>query len=269
MMIAAIALLIALTLPPVGDARNLDFDPTVRAAYAAKWRGWSTVYDRYAAWRGDRTLLPAPPIRAAAEYRISAPPDFRALRAAGYNAVVLLVDEDDAERIDVIHAAHGAGLTVLLAYCPARESLETTVYPDPQRLGSTLRRLGATADALLIGWRRTSVHLLRQDRAYTAYLIASARADHPALPVIGEVYSGETNASTANPAWRPAIQIPREAGAVIVVNYDRPGVDPAAAVALLTGRVTGLRKLFVARSRASGDALRNAGISDIITLINQ
>ncbi len=262
-------LLVALTLPPVGDSRNLHFDPTVGVAYAGKWAAWSRVYERYADWTGDRQLLPAPPIRAAAEYRISAPPDFRELKAAGYNAVVLLFDETDADRITVIHAGAGAGLMVLIAYCPARETLEETVYPDPSRLGAAMRRLGSVADALIVGWRRTSVHLLRQDRAYTAFLIASARADNPALPVVGEIYAGETNDRAVNPAHNPAAQIPPESGAVIVVNYDRPGIDPEAAVELLTGRVTGLRKLFLARGGASGEALRSAGIRDTIELINK
>lgn len=264
-----VAALMCMSPPPVGDVRNVHFDPTLRASYSAKWAAWSRIYQRYADWTGARLELPTAPIRAAAEFRVRDAPDFRTLRAAGYNAVVLLVDESDIDRLNVIHAAHAAGLLAFIAYCPPRESLEETVYPDPDRLGAVLRRMGAAADALLIGWRRTSVHLLRQDRPYTAYLIASARADRPDLPVIGEIYAGPTNDHAVNLPSRPAVQIPPESGAVIVVNFDQPGISPVRASEWLSGAVTPLRKLFIARNRASGEALATAGIVDIIELINQ
>lgn len=268
-MMNVLLLMLALTLPPVGDSRNIDFDPTLRSAYAAKWSAWSRIYQRYADWSGERVELAAGPIRGAAEYRFNAAPDFRELAAAGYNTVVLLFDERDGDRLGVIHAAHGAGLAVWIAYCPERETHETTVFPDPVRLGSTLRRLGAAADALLIGWRRTSVHLFRQDRAYSAFLIASARADHPGLPVIGEIYAGETSAGYSR-ADAPALQLPPEASAAIAVNYVIPTVWPEGAFRVLL-TLEPERKILVLESphRSLIKDFEAVGFREFITIVNK
>lgn len=261
-------LLLALTLPSVGDSRNLNFDPTIRAAYEAKWSEWSKVYQRYADWKGAQIALPTGQVKGAAEYRFNEAPDFRVLAASGYNTVVLLFDEWDMDRIGVIHAAHGAGLSVWIAYCPIRESQETSVFPDPVRLGATARRLGAAADALLIGWRRTSVHLLQQDRAYSAFMIASARADNPGLPVIGEVYAGETSAGRAK-ADAPAVQVPPEAAAAIAVNYVLPTVFPAGAFKVLR-TMPPERKILVLEDKHRG-LIRDfeaVGFREFITIVN-
>lgn len=262
-------LIAALTLPPVADSRNLNFDPTLRSAYAAKWTAWSRIYQRYENWSGAKVSLPAGQIKGAAEYRFTAAPDFRELAAAGYNTVVLLFDERDGDRIGVIHAAHGAGLAVWIAYCPERETHETSVFPDPVRLGSTTRRLGAAADALLIGWRRTSVHLFQQDRAYSAFLIASARADHPELPVIGELYVGEA----AGSFYRhnaPAVQLPPEASAAIVVNYAIPSVWPEGASQVLK-RMEPPRKILVVEAANSSliADFETVGFRDYVTIVNK
>ncbi len=269
-MINLFCLLLALTLPSVGDARNLDFDPTVRSAYAAKWAAWSRIYDRYADWRGDAFPLPERPLRIAAEFRAGNAPDFLFLRGVGFDGIVLLVDamEEPTDAVRSIHAAHGAGLLVFVAWCPPRESLEATVFPDPARLGAILRRTGAAADALIVGWRRTSIHLLQQDRAYSAFLIASARADRPDLPVIGEIYTGETAAGYSR-ADNPALQIPPEASAAIAVNYVIPRIVPAGAAAELSA-IPGRKLLLVdGPFQLLIPAFRAVGFQDFITIIQK
>lgn len=236
----------AMTLPSVGDPVNIERDPTVSARYAAKWSAWDRIYRDYAAWRGECVALPAEPLRLVAEFRPADKVDFAALRQAGYNGVVLLVDTADEPDVAArwMLAARFAGLKVLVAYAPPLEDHRATVFPDPFRLKTLLRRCGALADGLLLGWRRSSIHMVRQDRAYSAFLIAAARQDQPTLPVIGEIYTGETGDGYA-PADAPAIQMPPEATGALVVNYVGPRINPPAATAVLKQICTGRRLMLL------------------------
>ncbi len=218
-------LLLALNLPPVGDQVNLDRDPTVRSAYAGKWSTWSRIYREYADWRGEAIALSAEPLRLAAEYRAGDAFDAKALKAAGFNGVVLLLDLADTADSATLYAMQlrGAGLRVAIAFSPRGEEHRDTVFPDSRRLSALLRRSAVHADALLIGWRRTSIHMFRQDRPYTAFLIAAARSGNPKIPVIGEIYAGETSAGIMS-CEAPAFQLPPEAVAAMAVNYVRPEI---------------------------------------------
>lgn len=271
MMMLILSVMAALTLPPVGDARNLELDDTVCAKYAAKWSAWNQVYRRYADWRGETVKLAGPPVKLAAEYRPGDAVDTATLRRDGYTGIVLLLDAADdpdaAKRTAMV--ARCAGLAVWIAYAPPREDHRATAYPEPWRLSRLLRITGAHADALMIGWRRTSVHLLKQDRAYTAHLIAAARVDNPRLVVVGELYAGETGERDYS-AGDPARQIPPESGAVIAVNYVRPEIYPTAAAELLQAAFPGRVVLVAtAANKRFVSAFSLAGLNDIIIIEKQ
>ena len=103
--------------------------------------------------------------------------------ARGYNAVLVTFDTtENLSRLCVtVDGIRRAGFQIVIAYA-GRENLEEPVFRDPEVLRRFLTELGSRADALLLGWRRTSVHLFLPDRPFTNFLIRSAREGNPDLP---------------------------------------------------------------------------------------
>ena len=50
--------------------------------------------------------------------------------------------------------------------------------------------LARECDGYLIGWRRTSLHLFKQDKPWVDYSMQCVRAGNPQIPVFGECYYG-------------------------------------------------------------------------------
>jgi len=46
--------------------------------------------------------------------------------------------------------------------------------------------------AFVLGWRRTSAHLFKQDRAFSNFLIKTAKDANSDLAIVGEGYFGKT-----------------------------------------------------------------------------
>jgi hypothetical protein len=197
-------LLLAFNMPPIGDVRNLEYDATVKAAYASKWNSWTQIYQQYLNWQGAKINFTAGPIQAAAEYRCTDKPDYPALQAAGYNAILLLFDtSDDMEQMNAFAIkAKCAGMKLLMAYSPQGEKMDVSVFPDPLALECRLTKMAGWMDLFIVGWRRTSVHMFKQDRAYTSFLIASIRKVAPNVPICGEIFVGETNEKMAQPMMK-------------------------------------------------------------------
>ena len=104
----------------------------------------------------------------------------------GYNAVLLTFGYQGETLAEVIAAAdliRRSGSQVWFAYS-GPEKLEHSVFMDPDVLKKYLQELSIRADGFLIGWRRTSVHLLVQDEPFRDYLIRCAREVNPSLPVL-------------------------------------------------------------------------------------
>ena len=66
------------------------------------------------------------------------------------------------------------------------------MFQDPDKIADYLSSIGAASDAFLIGWRRTSLHLLIPDPQWINFLVKNARKCNQDLPVIGEAYLGQT-----------------------------------------------------------------------------
>lgn len=261
-------LLLALTLPPIGDVRNLEYDATVKAAYAGKWARWTQIYTQYQNWQGAKINFTGGPIQAAAEYRCYDKPDYPALQAAGYNAILLLFDtNDDVELMNAFAVkAKCSGFRLLLAYSPVGEKMDVSVFPDPLLLESRLTKLAGWTDLYIVGWRRTSVHMFRQDKAYTSFMIASIRKVAPNVPICGEIFVGETNEKIGSYA-EPVFQIPPEANTVIAVNFAQRWLTATGTKNLTTkffqGRI--LYVIFPSTQERLSE-YKEAGVTDFIII---
>lgn len=114
-------------------------------------------------------------------------------KANGYNAVLYVVTERDTVETarDTCVVIRYYGMRIYLVF-GGTESLYTAANPDPVKLREVLNAAAPYAECFMLSWRRTSAHLLLQDSAYMKYLIGCVRETNPDIPVLGELFYGES-----------------------------------------------------------------------------
>lgn len=221
------------------DQRNLMYDPSV-GIDSASWTKWIKIYqsDEYKNYSPEYVELKTGlriinevkcPENTEQFQRMSE--NLKYYQSRGYNAVLVTFTTDEPlyRLADTIDYLKSCGLTVIIAYA-GRENLNESLFRDPDTLAKFLRELGAKADALLLGWRRTSLHLFLPDRQWTNFLIKNARSKKSTLAVIGMAYFGET----AEKQLGVTYDVPENCSAVLVVGCGYPKAS----------RKTVLKKLF-------------------------
>lgn len=221
------------------DQRNLQYDPNI-GLDSASWTKWIAIY-RAAEYqdytmeyvelrKGLRIINEVKCPETSEQFRqLQANLDYYMSRK--YNAVlVTFTTEESLSRLaDVIDYLKSLDLTVIIAY-GGRENLRDSVFRDPNKLAEYLKALGAKADALLLGWRRTSLHLFLPDKQWTNFLIKNARSQNARLAVIGMAYFGETAEQTIGVTY----DVPANCSAVLVAGIGYPAASTK----------TAFRKLF-------------------------
>lgn len=207
------------------------------------WQKWLALYksQELLAYQPEYQPL-APGLRIICEVRCPVDmEDFSAMRqrvdyyaGRGYNAVLVTFDTtENLQRLclAVDYLKH-KGLKVVIAYSGA-ENLRVPVMRDPDVLAEWLEALGSRADALLLGWRRTSVHLFLPDKQFASFIIKAARAQNPSLATIGMAYYGETAALERGVTY----EVPEHCSAVLIVGLGYPGTSSKAALQKLFPKI--------------------------------
>ena len=221
------------------DQRNLIYDPSV-GIDSASWAKWLRIYqsDEYNTYspeyvelkKGLRIINEVKcPENTEQFQRMSE--NLKYYKSRGYNAVLVTFTTDEplyrlADTIDYLKSLE---LKIVIAYA-GRENLKESLFRDPDRLAEFLRELGAKADALLLGWGRTSLHLFLPDRQWTNFLIKNARSKNSRLGVVGMAYFGETAEKQIGVTY----DVPENCSAVLIVGLGFPGASTK----------TTLKKLF-------------------------
>ena len=221
------------------DQRNLIYDPSV-GIDSASWAKWLRIYqsDEYNMYspeyvelkKGLRIINEVKcPENTEQFQRMSE--NLKYYKSRGYNAVLVTFTTDEplyrlADTIDYLKSLE---LKIVIAYA-GRENLKESLFRDPDRLAEFLRELGAKADALLLGWGRTSLHLFLPDRQWTNFLIKNARSKNSRLGVVGMAYFGETAEKQIGVTY----DVPENCSAVLIVGLGFPGASTK----------TTLKKLF-------------------------
>lgn len=107
--------------------------------------------------------------------------------------------------------------------------LADSAYIDPNVYAAGLKALARDAEAFLMGWRRTSIHLFIPEDGWTKFTMNSLRAGNPEIAFIGEYYFGY-NGTHAEGEWHEYINIPANSNAVLVVNLGFLSVNPQSAL---------------------------------------
>ena len=221
------------------DQRNLMYDPAV-GIDSASWTKWIKIYQsaEYKNYSPEFVEL-APGLRIITEVKCPENTEqFQCMienleyyQSRGYNAVLVTFTTGEPlyRLADTIDYLKSLGLTVIIAYA-GRENLNESLFRDPDTLAKFLRELGAKADALLLGWGRTSLHLFLPDRSWTNFLIKNARSKNSRLGVVGMAYFGETAEKQIGVTY----DVPENCSAVLIVGLGFPGASTK----------TTLKKLF-------------------------
>lgn len=217
------------------DKRNIQHDPALNSLASTTWEAWKKIYQDplYLDYIMEYKPLSVT-LRIINE--VWCPKDhiqfktmiqrLKEYRHWGYNAVLVCFDtsENLMDLLCTVDYIKASGMKVVIVYTGGREDLHDSVFRDPANINRFLTQLAPRADALLLGWWRTSVHLFIPDAAYTNYIVKTARTANPDLPIIGQAYWGQTAETGTDPNdFRTTVACPENASAVLVMGMGYPG----------------------------------------------
>lgn len=173
----------------------------------------------------------------------------------GFNAVLLTFDgSETVGDLTDLAAYLRRGFKVWFAF-GGREDLKVSVFLDPETYGLYLQSLARVCDGFLSHWRRTSSHLFIQDDAFMYYTAVNVRAGNPNIPVLGEVYYGETAAISSPGAWYDVkgrlknhaavslvVRMAAGGSGYVVTNLGAPGIDASGVTGGLLKPIQGAAK---------------------------
>lgn len=201
----------------IKDRRNLAYDKSFDRQ-PKLWEQWREIYEteleelpgapKLAPWQ-LRMVAEAQLPRTAAEEAIF-DRNLAFYKEKGFNAVLLTFNcnENLQQLLDLQAKIHKAGFASWIAYSNI-DDLNYSVFENPDLLKRYFSALGANADGMLLGWRRTSAHLFLMDEHYAQFIYKAASSINSKLKVLGESYVGETAKvapgqavlTVNNPAW--------------------------------------------------------------------
>lgn len=148
-------------------------------------------------------------------------------KSAGYNAVLLTFDGNETPKqlLDVIAEARGRDLAVYAAFA-GRESLDEPVFIEPERLQMLLTAVAGQSQGFLLGFRRTSAHMVQLPEAYDAWVVGVLRTANPQIEIWGELYFGR-QLDDATRSWSRWRNEPSGCSGLLLANigYERMRLD--------------------------------------------
>lgn len=210
------------------DRRSVTADPAAVAG-SPVYQAWAKIYADHQDYTPACVPLPNG-LRMIAEVRLPVKQEllrdnlsFYAKR--GYNAVLLTFDgsENPGELSALARECRAAGLAPWFAF-GGREDLKQTVFIAPATLRRIIGELAPLCDGMLLGWRRTSLHLFLPDRAFQDYVIKAAREGNSKICLVGESYLGRSAESDGRKAVTTSL--PDNASGCLLVNVGYSMVTP-------------------------------------------
>ncbi len=207
-----------------GDQRNLDY--SLGSEYLSDW---TEVYEEYADIEPIEYVAPDSDMRMVAEVGLDDDiegvcANLQKYKTKGFNAVLLSFDgsENVDQIVEFVKAIKSECERDLYCAFGGAESVKQTVFVDPVAYKALLEALAVECKGFLLGWRRTSLHLLLPDEQWTNFHLSTLRGANPNIIIFGEVYYGETaNSST----YTISHNIPENISGVIVFNYGYDGIN--------------------------------------------
>lgn len=183
------------------DKRMIDeIDPL--AFKNKNMNAWLKIYSEYQDKEPVKFIAISAPFRMITEVCIPASnsevemlsANLEFYKSKGYDSVLVTFTGDDEPNSvlnTVKYIIKNHSMKVWLAYS-GKESLKTNVLCDPERLKESLALTAPYLSGYINSWRRTSSHLWQQDLAFMNYVNYILRSSNPSLPIVGELYFGNT-----------------------------------------------------------------------------
>lgn len=233
------------------DLRNLDHDKSI-SYNSPIWKKWLRVYQNNQNFDFKKNPI-SYQIKMIAEVNMPITnkevdildKNLEFYKEHGYNSVLLAFNgtEPLSKLIDVEDLIISKGLKVFIAYS-GPENLKWSMFVDPSKLEEYLSALGAKADGIVIGWRRTALHLFIPDKPYVNFILKSAMERNDKLIVLGEAYLGET-ADTNGKSNSITINLPANASGVLINGIGFNGVDVERALKGVFSQVKDQKRIAV------------------------
>lgn len=171
-------------------------------------------------------------------------------KSKGYNSVLFVFDgfETPENIVKTVKYIKSLGMDVYATF-GGKESLESTVFIDPSLFKEDLELIAPYIDGYIIGWRRTSCHLFEMDKEYMNFIIKTLRDKNPNVPILGEIYFGNSHKNEGEGNWGFCVNIPENASGVIVNNFGYSNINKKAVIEkFIPSKVNGFKdmaKIFV------------------------
>lgn len=146
----------------------------------------------------------------------------------GYIGVVVIWDgESDYNKlIQIQEMILRKGFRIWLAFSTQkRDTLDKTTFVQPQYFYQGLKALAPRAQAFLMGWRRTSIHLNRQVKGWQNYTMNALRQGNPNIGFIGQAYFGY-NGTHSPHEYHLYFNYRQNYNAILAMNFGFVSVNP-------------------------------------------
>lgn len=138
----------------------------------------------------------------------------------GYNGVLVTFGYEDESLpglMDIVSLIKSKNMKVFISYS-GPENDTHSLFSNINVLSDKLKVLAKESDGLLLGWRRTSLHMYTQDNGFTNFIMAMARSVNPNILIIGEAFYGETKSKTGS-LRNLEYNIPKNSSGVLIVGF--------------------------------------------------
>ena len=144
----------------------------------------------------------------------------------GYNSVLITFNgtENIWELEELVSCCRSAGMSPWFAF-GGSESIDKPVFIAPATLRRMVMAMAKICDGILLGWRRTSLHLFLPDKPFMNYIIKSAREVNKTISVVGESYLGRTSMGGGD-SYTVTTNSPANASGCLIVNVGFYGINP-------------------------------------------
>lgn len=148
-------------------------------------------------------------------------------KSQGYDSVLFGFDKDDtvSNALNTVkYIQKYCNMKVWFTYT-GKESLHDTVFIAPDKYKKMLATLAPYCNGYINSWRRTSVHLWEQDKAFMNYTNSILRKAAPNLPIVGELYYGNTHKYDGVGVVGFGLNNFENSSAVMIVNFGFRKID--------------------------------------------
>jgi hypothetical protein len=147
-------------------------------------------------------------------------------KSRGYDSVLIAFDgsENPSDLNKLVKYIRYKGFRSFFAF-GGEENLNVSVFVNPETLKKQLQSLAQYSEGFLLGWRRTSAHLLEQDIQYMNYMSECVRIANKNCLIFGEIYYGNTAKYPHEGKWGFGYNLPNYASGVVVCNFGYESVN--------------------------------------------